>query len=66
LLKSYQKYYNEARTHLSLQKDAPIPFGQKIEAVAGIVPVRRSLRALCRDRHDAALHRGQLHLQKQA
>jgi hypothetical protein len=25
LLNSYQKYYNEARTHLSLQKDAPIP-----------------------------------------
>jgi transposase InsO family protein len=25
LLKSYQKYYKEARTHLSLQKDAPIP-----------------------------------------
>jgi transposase InsO family protein len=25
LLKSYQKYYNEARTHLSLHKDAPIP-----------------------------------------
>ena len=25
LLKSYQKYYNEARTHLSLQKDAPVP-----------------------------------------
>ena len=25
LLKSYQQYYNEARTHLSLQKDAPIP-----------------------------------------
>jgi hypothetical protein len=25
LLKSYQKYYNEARTHLFLQKDAPIP-----------------------------------------
>ncbi len=24
LLKSYQKYYNGARTHLSLQKDAPI------------------------------------------
>jgi hypothetical protein len=22
---SYQKYYNEARTHLSLHKDAPIP-----------------------------------------
>jgi len=25
LLKAYQKYYNEARTHLSLVKDAPIP-----------------------------------------
>jgi transposase InsO family protein len=25
LFHSYQKYYNEARTHLSLQKDAPIP-----------------------------------------
>jgi transposase InsO family protein len=25
LLNSYQKYYNEARTHLSLHKDAPIP-----------------------------------------
>ncbi len=25
LLNSYQKYYNEVRTHLSLKKDAPIP-----------------------------------------
>jgi hypothetical protein len=25
LLLSYMKYYNEARTHLSLTKDAPIP-----------------------------------------
>jgi hypothetical protein len=25
LLNAYQKYYNEARTHLSLRKDAPIP-----------------------------------------
>jgi transposase InsO family protein len=25
LLTEYQKYYNEARTHLSLKKDAPIP-----------------------------------------
>jgi len=24
LLKAYQEYYNEARTHLSLEKDAPI------------------------------------------
>jgi hypothetical protein len=25
LLNAYQKCYNEARTHLSLHKDAPIP-----------------------------------------
>jgi transposase InsO family protein len=25
LLEAYQKYYNEARTHLSLEKDTPIP-----------------------------------------
>jgi len=25
LLNSYQEYYNESRTHLSLKKDAPIP-----------------------------------------
>src|SRR5215471_2405140 len=25
LLNAYQKYYNEARTHLSLHKDAPVP-----------------------------------------
>jgi hypothetical protein len=25
LLTAYEKYYNEARTHLSLEKDAPIP-----------------------------------------
>jgi transposase InsO family protein len=25
LLNSYQRYYNEARTHLSLKKDAPVP-----------------------------------------
>jgi len=25
LLRAYKKYYNEARTHLSLEKDAPIP-----------------------------------------
>ena len=25
LFKSYQRYYNEARTHLSLSKDAPVP-----------------------------------------
>jgi transposase InsO family protein len=25
LLASYQRYYNEARTHLSLRKDSPVP-----------------------------------------
>jgi hypothetical protein len=30
LLKSYQSYYNEARTHLSLQKDAP--FSRTVQA----------------------------------
>ena len=30
LLKSYRKYYNEARTHLSLEKDAPIPAPSRV------------------------------------
>jgi transposase InsO family protein len=29
LLQSYATYYNEARTHLSLNKDAPIPRATK-------------------------------------
>jgi transposase InsO family protein len=37
LLKSYQKYYNEARTHLSLQKDAPIP--RAVQAVGQTLAV---------------------------
>src|SRR5882724_1651114 len=36
LLNSYQKYYNEARTHLSLHKDAPIP--RAVHAVGRILP----------------------------
>ena len=32
---SYMKYYNETRTHLSLNKDAPIP--RAVEAVGGIL-----------------------------
>ena len=35
LLKSYQKYYNEARTHLSLSKDAPVSRG--VQAVGHIL-----------------------------
>jgi transposase InsO family protein len=35
LLASYQRYYNEARTHLSLNKDAPV--SRAIQAVGGIV-----------------------------
>jgi transposase InsO family protein len=39
LLKSYQKYYNEARTHLSLHKDAPIPRAVQTVGRALAMPV---------------------------
>ena len=35
LLESYQRYYNEARTHLSLSKDAPV--SRAVQAVGSIV-----------------------------
>jgi hypothetical protein len=35
LLRSYQRYYNETRTHLSLDKDAPI--SRSIETVGRIL-----------------------------
>jgi transposase InsO family protein len=35
LLLSYMKYYNETRTHLSLNKDAPIP--RAVQAVGSII-----------------------------
>ncbi len=35
LLESYQRYYNEARTHLSLSKDAPAP--RAVQAVGSII-----------------------------
>jgi transposase InsO family protein len=35
LLKSYQRYYNDARTHLSLNKDAPV--ARAVQAVGSIV-----------------------------
>ena len=37
LLKSYQNYYNEARTRLSLQKDAPVP--RAVQAVGETLAV---------------------------
>jgi transposase InsO family protein len=37
LLISYQTYYNEVRTHLSLRKDAPIPRG--VRSVGRILPL---------------------------
>jgi transposase InsO family protein len=37
LLKSYQKYYDEARTHLSLHKDAPI--ARAAQTVGRMLPV---------------------------
>jgi transposase InsO family protein len=35
LLGSYQRYYNEARTHLALGKDAPV--SRAVQAVGSIV-----------------------------
>jgi len=40
LLESYQRYYNEARTHLSLSKDAPV--SRAVQAVAASLPSRSS------------------------
>ena len=37
LLNSYQSYYNEVRTHLSLQKDAPIP--RAVRSAGRVIPV---------------------------
>jgi transposase InsO family protein len=37
LLKAYQRYYNEARTHLSLEKDAPVP--RAVQAVGQTLAV---------------------------
>jgi hypothetical protein len=36
LLRSYATYYNEARTHLSVNKDAPSP--RTVHAVGRILP----------------------------
>jgi hypothetical protein len=35
LLESYQSYYNEARTHLSLSKDAPV--SRAVQTVGRII-----------------------------
>jgi transposase InsO family protein len=37
LLKSYERYYNEGRTHLSLYKDAPIP--RVVQTVGRVLPL---------------------------
>ena len=37
LLHSYQRYYNEVRTHLSLHKDAPVP--REVRAVGRVLSV---------------------------
>jgi transposase InsO family protein len=36
LLRSYMAYYNDARTHLSLNKDAPVP--RAVQAIGRILP----------------------------
>jgi transposase InsO family protein len=38
-LESYQRYYNEARTHLSLSKDAPVSMGILGPAIIAIAIV---------------------------
>jgi hypothetical protein len=60
LLNSYQKYYNEARTHLSLHKDAPIPRAVQTIGRTLAVPVLGGLhhqyfRAYVSDRDRLAL-----------
>jgi hypothetical protein len=42
VLLSYQQYYNEMRTHLSLDKDAPIP--RAVEAVGRIIAALKAAR----------------------
>ena len=37
LLHSYQRYYNEVRTHLSLHKDAPVP--REVRAAGRVLAV---------------------------
>jgi transposase InsO family protein len=37
LLQSYQRYYNEARTHLSLRKDAPVP--REVRALGRVLSI---------------------------
>jgi hypothetical protein len=39
LLKAYQTYYNEARTHLSLEKDAPVPRAVQVVGQTLAMPV---------------------------
>jgi len=39
LLRSYQEYYNEARTHLSLCKDAPIPRAVRASGHIIVTPI---------------------------
>jgi transposase InsO family protein len=39
LLRSYQRYYNEGRTHLSLCKDAPIPRAVRASGHIVVAPI---------------------------
>jgi transposase InsO family protein len=39
LLRSYQKYYNECRTHLSLAKDAPLSRAVQVRGYIAVSPV---------------------------
>jgi hypothetical protein len=51
-----------ARRPAIRSRTAAAALGQKIEAIEGIVPARhKPRRAVCRDRTDAAAHRGPRH-----
>jgi hypothetical protein len=43
LLRPYMQYYNDARTHLSLSKDAPIPRAVQVVGRILLMPILGAL-----------------------
>jgi hypothetical protein len=54
--KSYKKYYNEARTHLSLRKDAPVP--REVYAIGRVTSVPILARSII-DMFELSFRQGQ-------
>lgn len=48
LLRSYQKYYNECRTHLSLGNDSPLPRAVHIHGRITVSPILGGLHHIYR------------------